>query len=225
MLITHTYVLPPPLASRTFNVRARPVRLTRDPEGSGCVSQNDQGYSAGGGDPPFLVSDIVLGEMVNKEARYENLVNAYSPWLYHYAYGLSGERTAAEDLVQETFLRAWRFLDSLRDEAAAKSWLTTILRRENARKYERKQLQYSDVEIDSISSETLEFDVRPEVSALHIALKDLPDKYRELLILQVLEGYTLDEIAHMFKLPRNTVATRLYRARQKLRAVLQGDEQ
>ena len=170
------------------------------------------------------MSDKDLDEMANKETLYENLVNAYSPWLYHYAYRLSGEKPAAEDLVQETFLRAWRFLDSLRDEASAKSWLTTILRRENARKYERKQLQYSDVEIDSISSETIEFDARPEVSALRIALKDLPDKHREPLILQVLEGYTLDEIAHMFELPRNTVATRLYRARQKLRAVLQGDE-
>lgn len=170
------------------------------------------------------MSDMVLDEMANKEARYENLVNAYSPWLYHYAYRLSGARPAAEDLVQETFLRAWRFLDSLKDEAKAKSWLTTILRRENARKYERKQFQYSDVEIDSISSETIEFDARPEVAALHIALKDLPDKQLEPLILQVLEGYTLDEIAHMLQLPRGTVATRLYRVKLKLLAVLQGDE-
>ncbi len=170
------------------------------------------------------MSDKVLDEIATKEARYENLVNAYSPWLYHYAYRLSGARPAAEDLVQETFLRAWRFLDSLKDEAKAKSWLTTILRRENARKYERKQFQYSDVEVDSISSETIEFDARPEVSALRIALKDLHDKHREPLILQVVEGYTLDEIAHMLQLPRGTVATRLHRARLKLRAVLQGDE-
>lgn len=171
----------------------------------------------------ILVSDKVLDVMANKQARYENLVNAYSPWLYRYAYWLSGEKSAAEDLVQETFLRAWRFLDSLKDEASAKSWLTTILRRENARKYERKQFQYSDVDMDSISSETKEFDARPEVSALRIALKNLPGKYREPLVLQVLEGYSLKEIADMFDLPRNTVATRLHRARQKLRSVLQDD--
>ena len=126
--------------------------------------------------------------------------------------------------MQETFLRAWRFLDSLKDEAAAKSWLTTILRRENARQYERKQLQYSDVDMDSIFTETKDFDARPEVSALRIALKGLPDKYREPLVLQVLEGYSLKEIASMFELPCNTVATRLHRARQKLRAILQEDE-
>lgn len=167
--------------------------------------------------------DKVLSDMANKQARFENLVNAYSPWLYRYAYWLSGEKSAAEDLVQETFLRGWRFLDSLKDEASAKSWLTTILRRENARKYERKQFQYSDVDMDSIASETKEFDTRPEVSALRIALKNLPGKYREPLVLQVLEGYSLKEIADMFELPRNTVATRLHRARQKLRTVLQDE--
>ncbi len=171
------------------------------------------------------MSDKVITNMATKESRYEKLVTAYSPWLYRYAYWLSGEKTASEDLVQETFLRAWRFLDSLKDEGSAKSWLTTILRRENARKYERKQFKYSDVDTDSISMEPTEFDARPEVSALRIALKGLPGKYREPLVLQVLEGYRLDEIALMFELPRNTVATRLHRARQKLRAVLQDDEE
>lgn len=170
------------------------------------------------------MSGKVYKDMAGKQALYENLVSAYSSWLYRYAYWLSGEKPAAEDLVQETFLRAWRFLDSLKDEASAKSWLTTILRRENARKYERKQFQYSDIDMDSISTETLQFDARPEVSALRIALKELPAKYREPLVLQVLEGYSLEEIAQMFDLPRNTVATRLHRARQKLRVVLQDDE-
>ena len=161
--------------------------------------------------------------MTDKQARYENLVNAYSSWLYRYAYWLSGEKAAAEDLVQETYLRAWRFLDSLKDEGSAKSWLTTILRRENARKYERKQFLMSDVEVDTVSAEPVDFDTTPEGSALRIALRDLPEKYREPLILQVLEGYSLDEIAGMFDLPRNTVATRLHRARQKLRVILEGE--
>ncbi len=162
--------------------------------------------------------------MRDKQARFEHLVKAYSPWLYRYAYWISGDKASAEDLVQETFLRAWRFLDSLKEEASAKSWLTTILRRENARKYERKQLDYTDIEMDSIPAEVIPFDPRPEVVALRVALKGLPPKYREPLVLQVLEGYTLDEIAHIFELPRNTVATRLHRARQKLRRVLQPEQ-
>lgn len=62
----------------------------------------------------------------DKQSRFLHLVSAYSGWLYRCAYWLSGESAAAEDLVQETFLRAWRFLDSLKDENSAKSWLTTI---------------------------------------------------------------------------------------------------
>lgn len=160
-----------------------------------------------------------------KQIRYENLVNAYSSWLYRYAYWLCGEKATSEDLVQETFLRAWRFLDSLKDENSAKSWLTTILRRENARRFERKQFDYSDVEMDTISSERQDFDTRPEVLALRNAMRKLPVKYREPLVLQVLEGYNLEEIAAIFDIPRNTVATRLHRARQKLRKFLEGDEE
>jgi RNA polymerase sigma-70 factor (ECF subfamily) len=170
------------------------------------------------------VPNQVLDDMLDKKTRYQNLVVAYSPWLYRYAYWISGEKTASEDLVQETFLRAWRFLDSLKDEAAAKSWLTTILRRENARKFEKRSLDYSDVEVDSLPSQHEDFDTRPEVIALRVAMKQLPDKYREPLVLQVLEGFSLDEIAEIFDIPRNTVATRLHRARQKLRKQLEGQE-
>lgn len=149
-------------------------------------------------------------------------MHAYSSWLYRYAYWISGDRSVAEDLVQETFLRAWRFLDSLKEEAAAKSWLTTIVRRENARRFERKQLEYSDVEMDTIPATQSDFDARPEVLALRIALKNLPANHREPLILQVIEGYTLEDIAEIMSLPRNTVATRLHRARQKLKHQLEG---
>jgi len=161
-------------------------------------------------------------DMKDKQARYENLVEAYSGWLYRYAYWICGDQPTAEDLVQETFLRAWRFFDSLKNEAAAKSWLTTILRRENARRFERKSFDFSDVELDELPSQYQDFDARPEVIALRNAIRELPANYREPLILQVLEGYNLAEIAKIFDLPRNTVATRLHRARQKLRKQLEG---
>ena len=107
---------------------------------------------------------------------------------------------------------------------SAKSWLTTILRRENARRFERKQLEYSDVETDTLPADQQDFDARPEVIALRVALKKLPASYREPLLLQVVEGYKLEEIAEMLSLPRNTVATRLHRARQKLKQQLEQDE-
>ncbi len=67
--------------------------------------------------------------------------------------GYVSTKPVAEDLVQETFLRAWKSLDSLTDAAAAKSWLITILRRENARRFERKQFDYQDIEQDVLLDE------------------------------------------------------------------------
>ncbi|MDX2313635.1 MAG: sigma-70 family RNA polymerase sigma factor, partial [Gammaproteobacteria bacterium] len=75
--------------------------------------------------------------MQNAQLRFEKLVNAVSSDLYRYAFRLCRNKAMAEDLVQETFLRAWRFLDSLREEKKAKSWLMTTLRREFARQFER----------------------------------------------------------------------------------------
>ena len=63
---------------------------------------------------------------------------------------ICGNDALAKDLVQETFLRAWRALHSLKDDKAAKSWLITILRREYARTFERKVPQFTDVEKVSI---------------------------------------------------------------------------
>jgi len=166
----------------------------------------------------------VKGQKSNleKTRRYEMLVTAHSDWLYRYAYWISGSQHEAEDLVQETCLRAWRFLDSLQEDAAAKSWLTTILRRENARKYERKRLTYTQVDVNVLADQQAEIDTRPETIALRVALKELPPKYREPLILQVLGGFSLKEIAEAFNLPSNTTATRLHRAKRKLRQQLEG---
>ena len=121
--------------------------------------------------------------------------------MYRYAYWLSGDKATAEVLVQETFLRVGRFLDSLKDKHSAKSWLTTILRRENARRFERKQLDYSDLEMDTIASERQDFDTRPEVLALRSAMHKLPVKYRETLVLQVLEGTTLKKLRRFLSYP------------------------
>ena len=67
----------------------------------------------------------------NRQQQFEGLVRAHSGELYRYAYWLCGQDALAQDLVQETFLRAWRSLDALRDDVAAKAWLATILRREH----------------------------------------------------------------------------------------------
>lgn len=156
--------------------------------------------------------------MQNSQARFERLVNAVSSDLFRYAFMLCRNRAMAEDLVQETFMRAWRFLDRLRDESKAKSWLMTTLRREFARQFERYQPPFDDVELEQIAGDD---GINPEVWAVRRGLAKLPDKYREVLVLQVIGGYTGAEMAEMLELPRATVNTRLFRARLQLRDILE----
>ncbi|GLS82627.1 sigma-70 family RNA polymerase sigma factor [Paraferrimonas haliotis] len=164
----------------------------------------------------------VLTDMATKQLRYDSLVRAYHVEIFRYGYWLVKDKQVAEDLVQETFLRAWKSLDSLKDEKAAKSWLITILRRENARRFERKQFQYSDVEQETIEDNvTLGLEAQIERTEIRSQIAKLPEEYREPLLLQVVGGYSGDEIAELLGLNRNTVMTRLFRARSQLKEALE----
>jgi RNA polymerase sigma-70 factor (ECF subfamily) len=164
----------------------------------------------------------VLSDMLTKQRRYDSLVRALHTDLFRYAYWLCGNRHVAEDITQETFLRAWRSLDSLKDDKAAKAWLITILRRENARRFERKQFDYSDVEQelleDHLSSSTED---KTEQYWLRRQIGKLEIEYREPLLLQLIGGFSGDEIASLLELNRNTVMTRLFRARNQLKDALE----
>jgi RNA polymerase sigma-70 factor, ECF subfamily len=152
----------------------------------------------------------------SRNAGFESLVRAYSAELYRYGYWLCRDRFVAEDLVQETFARAWGARGSLRDERAAKSWLYTILRHEHARLHERKRLDIEDgADLDALEDQRLR-SVSAELE-MRQALHALPEAYREPLLLQVLGGFSCEEIAKMMNLTTGAVMTRLTRARQVLR--------
>jgi len=159
-----------------------------------------------------------------RQSRFDGLARAYGTDLYRYAVWICGNDALAKDLVQETFLRAWRALDSLKDKQAAKSWLITILRREYARTFERKVPQFTDVESVPLEDDAeLSPDERMERVLLRQGMASLPPRYREPLLLQVVMGYSCDEIASELGISRSAVMTQLFRAREKLKAKLQDD--
>ncbi|WP_426416410.1 sigma-70 family RNA polymerase sigma factor [Aestuariirhabdus sp. LZHN29] len=162
--------------------------------------------------------------MNTKQNLFNSLVEAYQKPLYRYGYWLCGDRTIAEDLVQETFLRAWRALDSLQNMNAAKSWLITILRRENARRFQKKSFEYSDIPMDAIADERSSGSFSAELESLRIGITGLEEMYREPLLMQMVMGFTQEEIAEQMEIPANTVATRLRRARLQLRDLLMDAE-
>jgi RNA polymerase sigma-70 factor (ECF subfamily) len=166
----------------------------------------------------------VSKDMNSKQTRYEALVRALHGDLFRYALWLVHDKEVAEDLVQETFLRAWRALDSLKDEKAAKSWLITILRRENARRFERKRFDMSEYEeMNVVDADLPSQEQTLEIKLVREKIAQLPEEYREPLVLQIIGGYSGEEIAELLQLNKNTVMTRLFRARNQLKDALEDE--
>lgn len=162
-----------------------------------------------------------MEEIKQRQSRFINLVNLLATDVFRYAFWLCGDREIAADLVQETFTRAWKALHQLSDDKAAKNWLFTIVKRENARRYERYQPDQEIIELDEIAVSG-SYDTSTEAFVLRRALAKLPQIYREPLVLQVIGGYSIEEIAQQLGLSTGAVMTRIHRARQKLRHALQG---
>ncbi len=159
-----------------------------------------------------------------RQLRFERLVASFSDDLFRFACWLTHDRSVAEDLVQETMIRAWRSIDKLRDDNAVKPWLLTTLRRENARRFERKQLPLVDIDDHAVADEgSGGSDDALMGDQLRQALARLPEKYREPLSLQVIMGCSIAEIAEALELSRSAVMTRVFRAREKLREQLSAD--
>jgi RNA polymerase sigma-70 factor (ECF subfamily) len=152
-----------------------------------------------------------------RRQRFDSLVAVYYADMFRYAAWLSRDRSIAEDVVQEALVRAWKSLDSLRNEKAAKHWLLTIVRRENARYFERRRLETVDID-DLSAAQAAELAESPDeaLDDMRHAIFELEDDYREPLVLQVLMGYSTRQIAAMMGLKQGAVLTRLHRARHKL---------
>lgn len=160
---------------------------------------------------------------MNAQAReFELAVRSFSSDLYRFAYWLARDRYVAEELVQDCFQRAWSNWASLNDPVALKKWLFTILRREFLRRFERKQFDLVDIEeIESPAADGLALE---EIMALRQALASAPQSLRDVLLMQVLGGFSAEEIAELQQTSAGAITTRLSRARQWLRSHLLGSD-
>ncbi|RLA18513.1 MAG: RNA polymerase subunit sigma [Gammaproteobacteria bacterium] len=160
---------------------------------------------------------------VEKKRVYRLLVESYTGDLYRYAVWLCKDPVNADDLVQETCLRAWKSLDKLKDHSAAKGWLIRILRNEYARQFSRYRPVFVETELDEVAKKDVANDTSSEAFFLRRAIDELAEEYREPLLLQVLGGFSCEEIGEMCGLTKGATMTRLFRAKQKLRAQLEAE--
>jgi RNA polymerase sigma-70 factor, ECF subfamily len=155
---------------------------------------------------------------------FARLLETLRPDLVRFAFWLARDRAVAEDVVQETLIRAWKSREEIKDPAATRPWLLTIVRREHARLYERKRLPTVDIaDAEAQGDPALlagdSSDGDAGLDDLRRAILQLPDEYREPLVLQVLGGMTTAEIGEQLGLTQSAVLTRLFRARNRLRVI------
>lgn len=155
----------------------------------------------------------------------------YLDGLYGYAVVLSRSSTEAEDLVQETCLRALRALGQLRPDGNIKSWLFTILRNVWLNQVRQWRTRPAMVELDSDENRTGDpadtaldphevYASKVEQEQVRAAIQQLPVEFREIIILREYEELSYQEIASVLDCPLGTVMSRLARARSRLRELL-----
>jgi RNA polymerase sigma-70 factor, ECF subfamily len=170
---------------------------------------------------------------VNGQPQQRLNFDEYLDGLFGYAIVLSRNRAEAEDLVQETCLRALRAIERLRSDSNVKSWLFTILRNIWLNELRRRRTTPEMVELDSDGRDANDPpDMSKDPHAVYVdelerqqvraAIERLSVEFREIIILREYEELSYQEIAAVLDCPPGTVMSRLARARSKLRGLLPG---
>ncbi len=151
------------------------------------------------------------------------LLLASIPRLRRYARALVGDRAGADDLVQDTMERGWSRLASWQRGSDMRAWLFSIMHNVRIDQVRRPMLPTETLDEEAAmqtahGSPTAGLELRDMASALRL----LPDEQREILLLVALEEMSYDDVAKTLNIPIGTVMSRLSRAREKLRAVMEG---
>lgn len=154
--------------------------------------------------------------------------------MYNFAYRLTLDQDDSKDLLQDTYLKAYRFIDSFQKGTNAKAWLFRILKNSFINDYRKKSKEPSKVDYQDVetyyNSEDVDRQITPDlrVEALRDmigdeisnALNSLDVDFRTVIILCDLEGFKYDEMAKILDIPIGTVRSRLHRARNLLKEKL-----
>lgn len=179
-------------------------------------------------------SDLVQAIQSGQIDRFSELVHRYERQLYNFGLKMCGEAQDAEDVVQDTFLNVFRYLKGFRYETKFKNWLyriatSTCIKKRRKSKFaperelsmdeflprdeaavEHQTPEWARLPLDQVINEELG-------QTLKRAILDLPEKYRVVLVLRDIEGFSTDESAHILKLSAANIKVRLHRARLFLR--------
>jgi RNA polymerase sigma factor (sigma-70 family) len=161
-------------------------------------------------------------------ARFESLLLPLMNDAYNLARWLMKNQEDAEDMVQESYLRAFRFFASFHEGTNCRAWLLRIVRNTCYSALQARKLRANEVPIEEETDGVEDpsplppaiFDRKATVEAVREAIEELPVDFREALVLRELEGLSYKEIAEVSGVPLGTVMSRLARARNQLSLIL-----
>jgi RNA polymerase sigma-70 factor (ECF subfamily) len=161
---------------------------------------------------------------VTRDQRFEAEALPHMRSLYGTAYRMTRNAHDAEDLVQETFLRAYRAFDGFRPGSNIRAWLYTILHRVRTDAFRRSHRSPRTVELadDGPAVPPPQDALAQGGEDLAAALASIPDVFRNAVVLRDVEDFTYQEIALILDVPIGTVMSRIHRGRGLLRAALGG---
>ena len=183
---------------------------------------------------PFPILLAIINDQKQLYADFEREAVPHMDALYNFALRMTGDSDDANDLVQETYLKAFRFFDKFERGTNCKAWLFRIMKNTYINSYrktskEPDKVDYEDVENfyenvkpSSTDSAHLEKEIYDNLldDELSNAIAALPEDFRTVIILCDIEGFSYDEIADFVDCPVGTVRSRLHRARKMLFAKL-----
>lgn len=179
---------------------------------------------------------LVERAQAGERQAFRDLVEAHADRIFNYLYHLLGDREEAEDLAQETFLRAWQSLERFRGGAAFSTWLYRIATNLAVDAVRRRRRRCPAESLDA-PVETEDGEIRREVvgrvagpdeelvreelqRAVWASIRELPPKLQPVLVLYDFQQLSYEEIARILRIPLGTVKSRLFHARQQLKRIL-----
>jgi RNA polymerase sigma-70 factor (ECF subfamily) len=178
---------------------------------------------------------VLSREELEKQNDFQEEIIPHLDAMYNFALRLTSEPNDAEDLVQDTIVKAYRFFSSYEKGTNAKAWLFRILKNSYINNYRKQSKQPSQVDYDEVATfyETIRAG-RTDTSDLENrmfrqlidddisnALEKLPEDFRTVVLLCDVESFTYEEISNMLDVPIGTIRSRLHRGRNLLKAELQ----
>lgn len=173
---------------------------------------------------------LIAAALGGDDGAFERIVRRYEPVVAATVVGMLGRCEEAEDVGQETFIHLYRSLGRFRGEASLKTYITRIainlsLNELKRRKRNRKRIVEKPVEeFHNLEARNEGAGRRDTREMVRQAIEQLDEKFRSVVVLRLIDGYSTDETAKILDIPVGTALSRLARGQEKLRTILSAQE-